>query len=327
MSIFQRQAARTIPGIALLALASLALTPPAAGQTRFARTGRTEMSDPTDPDRAPVASIDRFSAGAGTLQVRSATNGLPGPDEPVDFDRGPFVTRGLAADGTPVRYYNFDVRDTEPASVYLLYREGERTPVPGQLDVVDAIPGEEGYNDFRRVVKVTVPVDYVANTVTSLEEVRAAGYPLESTSRLLNQPIVPAGSTARHRMGDGYAGLTRGWYRGQIVYYFTFAEAELELRGGAVPVSLIYVTFAVNPDRPGGGPPSGFRTEPRSGQTHNVIQSVPSDASYSPLWLVSVYDNAAFDRVADLPSALRAPVLATGVATVNCPVFSVGERA
>lgn len=326
MSTSHGRAGRTVVGLAMLAFAGSALAPPAAAQIRFARTG-TRMPAPTDPDRAPVAFIDRFSAGAGTLQVRNATNGLPGPNEPVDFDRGPFVTRGLAADGTPVRYYNFDVQGTEPASAYILYREGEDMPVTGQLDVVDAIPGDEGYNDFRRVVKVTVPRDYLANTVTSLEEIREAGYPLVPTSRLVNQPIVPEGSTARHRLGDGDAGLTRGWYRGQIVHYFTFAERQLELRGGAVPVSLIYVTFAVNPDRPGGGPPSGFRTEPASEQTHNVVQTIPSDAAYSPLWLVSVYDNEAFERVADLPSALRAPVIAAGVATVNCPVFRVDEPA
>lgn len=284
------------------------------------------MSGPTDPDHAPVAFIDRFSPEAGTLQVRSGMSSLPGPNQPVDFDRGPFVTRGLASDGTPVRYYNFDVQSTEPGSVYVLYREGEDRPLAGQLHIVDAIPGDEGYNDFRRVVKVTVPRDYVANTATSLEEIREAGYPIRPTSTLVNQPIVPEGSTARHRLGDGDAGLTRGWYRGQVVFWFTFEERRLEVRGGAVPVSPIYVTFAVNPDRPGGGPASGFRTEPGSEQTHNVIQTVPSDPAYSPLWLVSVYDNEGFDEVRDLASVLRAKILAAGVATVNCPVFRVGDR-
>jgi hypothetical protein len=293
---------------------------------RLNRTGDSEISGPKDPDRAPRAFIDRFSPGAGTLQVRSAANALPGPNEPIDFDRGPFVTRGLAADGTPVRYYNFDVRSTEPASEYVIYREGERTPVAGQLVIVDAIPGDDGYNDFRRVVKVRVSRDYVANTLTSLEEIREAGYTLEPTSTLVNRPVVPQGSTARHRLGSGDAGLTRAWYRGQVVFHFTFAERELELRGGRVPVSPIYVTFAINPDRAGGGPPSGFRTEPDSEQTHNVIQTLPSDAAYSPLWLVSVYDNERFDDVGDLSSAIRARILAAGVATVNCPVFHVGEK-
>ena len=58
--------------------------------------------------------------------------------------------------GKPVRYYNFDVQSTTPASVYVLYREGEDKPVPGQLDIIDTPPGEKGYNDFRQVWKVWV---------------------------------------------------------------------------------------------------------------------------------------------------------------------------
>jgi hypothetical protein len=58
-------------------------------------------------------------------------------------------------------------------------------------------------------------------------------------------------------------------------------------------------------------------------QTHNVVQTLPSDAGYSPLWDVDVYDNADFNSVHDWPSAMDANILATGVALVNCPVVSV----
>ena len=53
------------------------------------------------------------------------------------------------------------------------------------------------------------------------------------------------------------------------------------------------------------------------------MATIPSDDGYSPLWLVSVYDNADFDSVSDLASAEAANILAAGVATVNCPVVSV----
>ena len=55
-------------------------------------------------------------------------------------------------------------------------------------------------------------------------------------------------------------------------------------------------------------------------QTHNVVDSLPGDAGYSPLWDVDVYDNASFDSVHDLASVQAAPILAMGVALVNCPV-------
>ena len=68
-----------------------------------------------------------------------------------------------------MRYYNFDVQGTAPAPLYVLYREGEEKPVEGQLDIIDTLPGEKDYNDFRQVWKVTVPKDYVANTITDAD--------------------------------------------------------------------------------------------------------------------------------------------------------------
>ena len=44
---------------------------------------------PKDPNTAPKVSVDRFSAAAGNLFVRSATNGLPNANQSVDFDQPP----------------------------------------------------------------------------------------------------------------------------------------------------------------------------------------------------------------------------------------------
>ncbi len=275
-----------------------------------------------DPATAPQAVIDRFSGDAGTLFVRDGSNGLPGPNQPIDFDQGPFITTGLGPEGQVVRYYNFDVQPLAPAPIFVLFREGEDTPVAGQLNIVDVIPGDEGYNDFWHVIKVTVPSDYVANTVTSAAAVVEAGYAQEPTDMLVNCPIVPAGSTASLRHGGGSSDLVQGWYKGQVVNYFTFEEKALTTTGN-VPVSPIYVTFNIAPGEPGGGPGSGFVTEEGTAQTHNVLQTIPSDAGYSPLWFVNVYDNADFPNVSDLESARAANILAGGVANVNCPVVEV----
>jgi hypothetical protein len=106
---------------------------------------------PLDPDKAPIASVDRFSDKAAHLQLRTPDNHIPGHNQPVDFDSGPFITQGLSpTTGKPVRYYNFDVQTTTPAPVYVLYREGEDKPVAGQLDIIDTLPGDKGYNDFRQ---------------------------------------------------------------------------------------------------------------------------------------------------------------------------------
>ncbi|MBD3289750.1 DNRLRE domain-containing protein, partial [candidate division KSB1 bacterium] len=98
-----------------------------------------------------TAVIDRFSEDAGNLFVRDDTNGLPGPNEPIDFDMAPFITKGLGPNGEFISYYNFDVQPTVPAPIYVLFREGEDAPVAGQMNIIDVVPGDEGYNDFWHV--------------------------------------------------------------------------------------------------------------------------------------------------------------------------------
>ena len=96
----------------------------------------------------------------------------------------------------------------------------------------------------------------------------------------------------------------------------------LAATAGQVPTSPIFVTFNINPDEPGGGPPSGFMTEMDGVQTHNVLATLPGDTGYSPLWEVIPYDNTSFASVSDLPSAMAASNFGTA-ALVNCPVVFV----
>ena len=276
-----------------------------------------------DPDQAPVVAVDRFSEKAAHLQLRTASNGIPGPNEPVDFDTGPFITQGLSHEGKVVRYYNFDVQSTTPAPVYVLYRKGKDQPVTDQLVIIDTLPGEMGYNDFHQVWKVWVPKHYVANMITSAAKLRKAGYKMEKTDTLRNMPVVPDKSVARTRLNGESAELQRAWYKGKVAKYFTFNETMLSLAGTDVPVSPIYVTFNVNPNQPNGGPPSGFRMEMNSKQTHNVPSTLPGESGYSPLWLVNVYDNADWPTVHDFDTATKAKLLAAGVATVNCPIVFI----
>jgi beta-glucanase (GH16 family) len=275
-----------------------------------------------DPDTAQKASIDRFSMEAGHLFVRDGMNGLPGVNEPIDFDKGPFFTKGYGPNGELIAYYNFDVQSTMPAPIYVLFREGESMPVQGQLNIIDVIPGDAGYNDFWEVQKVTVPQDYVANTVTSYQAIMDSSYTVEGTTIVVNCPVVPEGSVARKRWSGSDFGLTRGWYKNKVVYYFNFAEKQLMSENDTIHVEGIYVSFNANPGQPGGGPPSGFKTDPITGRAHNIAESIPTDADYSPLWLVNIYDNADFDKVHDLMSAQSANLLAAGAAIVNCPIVA-----
>ena len=277
---------------------------------------------PLDPATASRASIDRFSTAAGTLMIRDGSNGLPAANAAINFDQAPFITKGLGPSGQIVEYYNFDVQSTTAAPIYVLFVSGSATPVPGQLNIVNVIPGDAGYNDFWRVVKVTVPSSYVANTVTSQAEIFSKGYALETTNMIVNCPVVPDGSTATKRMAGASTALTQGWYRDKVCVYFNFSEAAItENATGMVPTSPIFVTFNVNP--PTGGPASGFVVEAGTMQTHNVIATIPSESTYSPLWSVTVYDNADFSMVSNLASISTATILGSNLMNVNCPVVSV----
>lgn len=311
-------------GVAALALALAGCA--TSGGTMAADKGMMKESPSMmmDPMKAERASIDRFSSTAGHLQMRDAMNHLPGPNEPVDFDKEPFVTTGLGPHGETVMYYNFDVQATTPAPIYVLFRKGESSPVKGQLNIVDVIPGNPGYNDFWQINKVAVPSDYTTNSIGSFQALKAAGFPITRTNMIVNCPIVPNGSTATHRLSGNDTGLHEGWYQNKIVTYFNFVEAPLMTTAdGMVPVSPIYVAFNVNPGMANGGPPSGFKMAAMSMQTHNVVATLPGDKGYSPLWSVSPYDNMYFDKVMKLDSVMDSMVLAQGVANVNCPIFSV----
>lgn len=306
MVVESRMRARTI--VAGLALAL------AAGCADDAPAG------PHDPDTAPRVAVDRFSDAAGTIFRRSLDPTLPGPDQPIELDTARFMTLGLGPDGSPVRYYHLDVRPRALVPVYRLRRAGDTAPVAGQLSIFDYVPGDHGYNDLWRVLDVEVPADYVANTAVDSATLVREGYPITPTTEIVNCPMVPAGSTARRRAGSESAELRRGWYRGQVVPYFTFEEAPVAAGVGGAPTAPIYVAFRVDPGQPGGGPPSGFRTEPGSDQTHNVLGALPGQPGYSPLWSVQIYPTASFDDVHDLTSARAVPPLASDVALVNCLV-------
>ena len=281
--------------------------------------------DPMDPvkgkdiNTAEKVSVDRFSADAGTLMIRDGSNGLPEANEAVNFDMAPFITKGLGPSGEKVEYYNFDVQSTTPAPIYVFFRAGASEPMEGQHNIIGTLPGDADYNDFWHVHKVTVPANYVANVITSVSEITAAGYAVEATPTIVNCPVVPFGSTAGKRLGGESADLTLGWYEGKAVAYFNFSEKMLTAVSGKVPLSPIYVMFNDN----SAGPSSGFMTETGTDQTHNVVATIPSSPDYSPLWSVNVVDNADFANVMDLSSAQSANILDMNVATVNCPVVVV----
>lgn len=281
---------------------------------------------PVDPDTAPRVAVDRFSGDLAHFFSRERDPTLPAANEPIDLDRAPFFSRGFGPLGEAVACYNLDAVSASPIPIYVLFREGESEPVSGQLNIVHFIPGEPSYTDFWRVTRVIVPKDYIANTATSLAELTSRGYTFERTTMLVNCPVVPNGSTARLRYTAAETPeLIRGWYKNQVVTYFTFAEnAFIADADDLAPRATVYAAFTTNLDAndPTSGPPSGFATD-ATGATHNVHATLPTDAGYSPLWNVTAYDNRDFDGVRDLATAEQATRLPGMTRAMNCPIVSV----
>ena len=95
------------------------------------------------PAYVPRVAVDRFSDAAGLFFRRADNPKLPGPDQPVDFDKPLFLQGAFGPNGESIRFYNFDARSTTPASVYVLVdRIG--VPIPGQLPIFDLLPGDPG---------------------------------------------------------------------------------------------------------------------------------------------------------------------------------------
>lgn len=299
----------------LIATLTLLLGLVIIGSTSCKKKTTTPTTQAKDINTAEKVSVDRFSDAAATLMKRSANAGLPAANAPIDLDQIPFITLGLDRTGAKVYYYNFDVQPTTPDDIYAFFYENGNA-VTGQNNIIPTIPGDAGYNDFWLVNKVTVPNDYVANSITSEDEIKASGYTVTKTTTIVNCPVVPFGSTAkRSAVANTASTPIIGWYKGKAVAYFSFTEAPLTAASGSVPLSPIYVVF--NDDAQ--GPASGFKTETGTAQTHNVLATIPGDAGYSPLWSVNVIANAKFDAVKDLATAkAQSPTAAN--ANVNCPV-------
>lgn len=275
----------------------------------------TPIAMAKDINTVSKASIDRFSSTAGHLMVRNSTNGLPAANAAINFDVAPFFTIGLDRTGARVLYYNFDVQPTAPSPIYVLFKSGATTPLAGQNNIVATIPGDTGYNDFWLLKKVTVPDNYVPNSLTSESEILSSGYTITSTTTIVNCPVVPYGSTASKSKTAGVASaLSFGWYKGMAVSYFNFDEAPIMTASGLVPLSPIYVMFANN-----ASPDNGFKVEPGTSQTHNVLATIPTDATYSPLWKVNVVDTSHFSMITNLSTVSTFTSMPAG-ATVNCPI-------
>lgn len=223
--------------------------------------------------------------------------------------------------GRETFYYEFGAKSTAtedgqqviPAPIYVLVTgfdaEGNAQAVEGQHNIVDVIPGDEGYSDLWQVNFVTVPEDYQANTITSVEEIFNGGYDITESDILVNCPIVPKDST----LAEGGASLVQGWYQGQEVYYFDFGQNPIT----TAPIYAFITGFDDN------GDPVFVE-----GQS-NVVDVIPGDEGYSAFWYVNLVQVPEDYQANTFTSAEQ--VLASGYdivqpgLLVNCPIIRTAD--
>lgn len=102
--------------------------------------------------------------------------------------------------GEAIYYFDFGPNPDIAAPIYALITgmdaQGNPQFVEGQLNIIDVVPGDEGYSAFWRVNLVTVPQEYMANTFKLAADVMASGYDMTETDILVNCPVVNVSNAA-----------------------------------------------------------------------------------------------------------------------------------
>ena len=249
--------------------------------------------------------------GAGYYLGRPASVSPPGPVN--DLARVSTIPR---VDGwfrnASVSYLDYGPQSNVALPILVFFQAASpSTPVAGQKNIIDTIPGQPGYSDFWRVYKVLAPTGYVANSIRSLADAVASGYTIEATDLIVNCPVVNPNATIQ---GSSTSPVS-GWYRNREVSYFD--EGTNSPGDGSVVRDVpIYAFFHAD-----GTAVAGQK---------NVIDALPGDANYSDLWrVVKVVVGATYvaNSLKDARSILEASnadqvTLETTEIYVNCPVVS-----
>src|SRR3990172_811022 len=131
--------------------------------------------------------------GAGYLLARPAAPTEPGAVDGLNRPSQVPRVQGWYK-GQDVAYLDYGPM-TNVAEPILVFFQSDGTPVSGQRNVIDVIPGDGGYSDLWQVVKVVVDSAYTPNSLRDasdiLAQATAGGVTLEVAGIYVNCPVVP----------------------------------------------------------------------------------------------------------------------------------------
>jgi hypothetical protein len=204
--------------------------------------------------------VKRIALLAATLLaavVGSAAGAAPA-EKPVKFVKTSTLTAGFFR-GRSVRYFDFGPiklakgNDVEPIWTVT-------NGVAGQHNIIDTVPGRKDYSPLWAVEKVTFADGITPRLLRSRAEVLAAqtagDVTIEKTSTVVNCPVVGFGQKE-----------VLGFEKGRTIAYLDLGPVKLKPGNRIAPI------WAV--------------TNPAAGQ-HNIVNTVPGDRDYTPLWLVNM---------------------------------------
>jgi len=195
---------------------------------------------PLVSDEVPAGELV-LPAGSTVPEATAATSAQIADNDGV----GPLVPlRTGFADGRAIRYWDFGPTTPVAAPIWVIVEddadgrfdaEGRALEPVGQNNVVDAVPGDPAYGPFWAVILVPVTASWDGEVFASAEAIDAgiaAGLlePPIPLSWAVNCPIVAA--QTRLEVGpDEWEGPDPGYYRGTVIYYYTFGTATLDAAG------------------------------------------------------------------------------------------------
>jgi hypothetical protein len=236
---------------------------------------------------------------AGSAAEAATTARSDQTAQPVKFVKASTLTAGFFR-GKTVRYFDFGpiklAKGNKDAPIWTV-----TNGVAGQHNIIDTVPGLAGYSPLWTVEKVTFADGVAPRLLESRAEVLAAqkagDVTIEETTIVVNCPVVGFGQKQ-----------VLGFEKGRTISYLDLGPVKLKPGNRVAPI------WAV--------------TNAAAGQ-HNIVNTVPGDRDYTPLWLV----NMVTFKDGVTPYLLRSSAAVTKAAAkgdvtvkrttivVNCPVL------
>jgi cold shock CspA family protein len=154
---------------------------------------------PDDYEPDSVTSKDEIDDAGFDVTATSMFVNCPIVPAGSTLETGKQLTQGWYK-GEEVFYPDYGMNNTSAIPIYVLIHgmNADGTPdfVEGQSNIIDQVPGDAGYSAFWQVIMVTVPQNYMPNSIRSANAVRASGFPMTPTDMIVNCPVTEVAAAA-----------------------------------------------------------------------------------------------------------------------------------